>query len=125
MTSTTWVKFVGTVGAVFNWSIPIAGITSIVRNESGTVDPVMSGTLAVYSTLFMRWALAIHPTNYPLFFCHLTNTLVQAWQVKRGLTDTVNSEIDLCAPETSPLNQLTAISELSVPLESSPTKGEE
>jgi len=31
----------------------------------------------------MRWALAISPTNYPLFVCHLCNEIVQLYQLGR------------------------------------------
>ena len=39
--------------------------------------------LAVYSLLFMRWAIAISPANYPLLVCHIANEGVQLTQLGR------------------------------------------
>lgn len=39
--------------------------------------------LAVYSVLFMRWALAISPVNYPLFFMHFSNVVAQLSEATR------------------------------------------
>ncbi len=39
--------------------------------------------LAVYSLLFMRWALAVTPANYPLLVCHVSNEVVQLVQLGR------------------------------------------
>ena len=44
--------------------------------------------LAVYSVLFMRWALAVTPANYPLFMCHVANEAVQLAQLGRYLNAT-------------------------------------
>jgi hypothetical protein len=39
--------------------------------------------LAVYSLLFMRWAIAISPPNYPLLVCHIANETAQLVQLGR------------------------------------------
>lgn len=78
MVSQNFVRCVGYVGAAANWLIPIAGITNFPTRPLRDIDPVMTSVLCVYSSLFMRWALAIAPANYPLFLCHATNSAVQA-----------------------------------------------
>jgi len=83
--SDSWTKLVGTVGAIFNWSIPLAGITHMMstKDPATTIDPIMTTSLAVYSLLFMRWSIAISPANYPLLMCHIANEIVQATQLVR------------------------------------------
>lgn len=72
-----FVRGVGYVGAAANWLIPIAGMMNLPTRPLKDIDPVMTSVLCVYSSLFMRWAVAIAPANYPLFACHATNCLVQ------------------------------------------------
>ena len=83
--SDSWAKTVGTIGALANWTIPLAAITHIVnrKDPATTIDPIMTSSLAIYSLLFMRWALAISPTNYPLFICHVANEAAQLTQLTR------------------------------------------
>ena len=83
--SDAWAKTVGTVGALANWSIPLAAITHIVnqKDPATTIDPVMTTSLAIYSLLFMRWAIAITPANYPLLVCHMANEVAQLTQLGR------------------------------------------
>jgi len=84
MVSQRWVKFVGTVGAVANWGIPMAAILNIYNErDPSLIDPKMTGALCVYSIFFMRWSLAIKPTNYPLFVCHAANEVAQLAELSR------------------------------------------
>eukprot|EP01134_Creolimax_fragrantissima_P003597 CFRG3597T1 len=76
------VKAVGLVGAVANWTIPIAALASM-QKDASYVNPGMTGALLVYSSLFMRWSLAIYPPNYALFACHVTNFAAQGIQIGR------------------------------------------
>eukprot|EP00796_Vickermania_ingenoplastis_P010750 gene10750-7478_t len=78
MVSQSTVRLIGYVGAAANWLIPIAGIANFPTRPIKDIDPVMTGVLCIYSSLFMRWAVAIAPANYPLFLCHATNSAVQA-----------------------------------------------
>jgi len=83
------VQFVGTVGAIANWGIPAAAIAHIwAQKDPRKNDPRMTTALCVYSLLFMRWALAISPVNYPLFVCHLCNEAVQLTQLGRYVSAT-------------------------------------
>ena len=70
-------RFVGYVGAAANWLIPIATINNVLNLPADNIDPVMTSILALYSSVFMRWALAIAPANYPLAACHVTNFSAQ------------------------------------------------
>ena len=83
--SDRWTKTVGTIGALANWSIPLAGIAHMLstKDPATTIDPITVGTLTVYSLLFMRWAIAISPPNYPLLLCHVANVIVQSTQLTR------------------------------------------
>jgi len=98
--SDAWIKTVGTIGALANWTIPLAGgllfkasISSLVGiahirsgKDPSTIDPYMTANLMVYSCLFMRWSLAITPANGMLFVCHLSNEFIQIVQMGRYLT---------------------------------------
>jgi len=79
-----WTQFVGTIGALANWGIPLAALTNIYNNqEPKQIDPRMTSALAVYSFFFMRWSLAITPPNYPLLLCHICNEAAQLVQLGR------------------------------------------
>ncbi|KAH9577849.1 Mitochondrial pyruvate carrier [Trypanosoma melophagium] len=78
MVSVNAVRYLGYFGAAVNWLIPIAGIVNFPTRKPSDIDPVLTSLLASYSAIFLRWSIAISPANYPLCFCHLTNTTVQA-----------------------------------------------
>lgn len=77
MPSEAFVRRVGYLGAAANWLIPIAAISNLVNMPVENINPQLTGVLAVYSCVFMRWALAISPANYPLFACHVANSTAQ------------------------------------------------
>jgi len=83
--SDSWTKTVGTIGALANWSIPLAAISHMLssKDPGSTIDPIMTTSLAIYSLLFMRWAIAISPANYPLMVCHIANEAAQLTQLGR------------------------------------------
>jgi len=77
-------KIVGTIGAVANWSIPIAAIVNISRGvDPGTINGNLTLALIIYSSLFLRWSVAIRPINPPLFACHVVNLCAQITQYYR------------------------------------------
>ena len=43
----------------------------------------IESVLCLYSLIFMRWAVAVSPPNYPLFICHVCNEVVQLIQMGR------------------------------------------
>lgn len=53
------------------------------KDPQNTIDPRMTSALVLYSMLFMRWALAISPPNYPLCLCHVINFVIQSVQLGR------------------------------------------
>ncbi len=82
--SDSWTKTVGTIGAIANWTIPGAALAHIAAQKSAAeIDPTQTATLALYSSFFMRWALAITPPNYPLLACHAVNVTAQCVQLAR------------------------------------------
>jgi hypothetical protein len=46
----------------------------------------MTGSLCMYSALFMRFAWMVQPRNYLLLSCHAFNESVQCFQLYRGYT---------------------------------------
>ena len=70
-------RYVGYLGAAANWLIPIAGAGNLMKQDASNINPAMTCTLLVYSTIFWRWAIAISPANYPLMLCHTANACVQ------------------------------------------------
>lgn len=81
--SVGWVRAVGYVGAVANWTIPIVAITNIGKDPN-KINVKMTAVLTLYSCLFMRWSIAISPPNFPLLACHITNVLAQGTHLVRG-----------------------------------------
>ena len=59
--------------------------------------------LAVYSLLFMRWAIAISPPNYPLLVCHIANEAAQLTQLGRYAMASVHILTHTHRPHTSSL----------------------
>lgn len=45
----------------------------------------MTGTMIVYSSLFMRFAWCVQPRNLILLACHSFNVIAQGNQLRRGL----------------------------------------
>jgi len=86
-------KIVGIIGAVANWSIPIAAIVNISRGvDAGTINGNLTLALIVYSSLFLRWSVAIRPINPPLFACHVVNLGAQITQYYRYFTHQTKPE---------------------------------
>ncbi|KAI8988827.1 mitochondrial pyruvate carrier [Pilobolus umbonatus] len=71
-------------GPVVNWGIPLAAIADTKKDPS-VISGNMTLALCIYSGLFMRFALAVKPTNYLLFACHATNEVAQLTQGYRYL----------------------------------------
>ena len=70
------------------FSLPCVSLQAIThmmssKDPATTIDPVMTSSLVVYSILFMRWAIAVTPANYPLLVCHICNEIAQLAQLGR------------------------------------------
>jgi hypothetical protein len=70
-------RIVGYIGAAANWLIPIAGFGNLINQDPAHINPLMTTTLMVYSSIFWRWAIAITPANWLLLACHTANASVQ------------------------------------------------
>merc|ERR1711974_187074 len=57
-------------GPVANWGLPLAAITDISTKDETAISGVMTGALAAYSMVFMRFAWRVQPRNVLLFACH-------------------------------------------------------
>jgi len=68
--------FFGLLGAIANWGVPLAAMANLERDPE-RLNPRMTSALFIYSIFFTRWAVTVHPRNYPLFLCHFTNICVQ------------------------------------------------
>lgn len=70
-------------GPAANWGFVVAGITDGLTKPPEAISPNMTGAMAVYSLLFMRFALRVQPRNLLLFGCHFCNEVVQLNQLRR------------------------------------------
>ena len=68
-------------GPVFVWGIPIAAFADIQKTPE-IISPRMTGSLIIFSTLFMRFTWLCFPFNLPAFLCHVTNFVLQVKKVK-------------------------------------------
>lgn len=66
-------------GPVSNFGLPIAAAIDV-QKDAELISGPMTGSLIIYSLVFMRYALAVHPKNYLLFACHMTNEGLQLTQ---------------------------------------------
>uniref|UniRef100_A0A0G4GWD6 Mitochondrial pyruvate carrier n=1 Tax=Chromera velia CCMP2878 TaxID=1169474 RepID=A0A0G4GWD6_9ALVE len=69
-------------GPVANWGFVVAGLADMQKSPE-IISTKMTSVLAVYSTLFMRFAWMVQPRNYLLLACHACNFSVQCTQLGR------------------------------------------
>ncbi|XP_018326074.1 mitochondrial pyruvate carrier 1 [Agrilus planipennis] len=69
-------------GPLANWGIPIATIADTQKDPEIISGP-MTTALALYSAMFMRFAIKVQPRNMLLFSCHFTNEVAQLVQLGR------------------------------------------
>lgn len=50
------------------------------KKDPEVISGPMTGSLILYSLVFMRYSLAVTPKNYLLFGCHFVNELAQLGQ---------------------------------------------
>ncbi|OWB54372.1 hypothetical protein B5S28_g219 [[Candida] boidinii] len=67
-------------GPVSNFGIPIAAMMDLQNKSPDLISGPMTGSLIVYSLVFMRYSLAVKPQNYLLFGCHFINEICQLGQ---------------------------------------------
>ena len=66
-------------GPVSNFGIPVAAILDL-NKDPDLISGPMTGSLIVYSLVFMRYSMAVTPKNYLLFGCHFVNEIAQLGQ---------------------------------------------
>lgn len=71
-------------GPASNFGIPIAAVLDL-KKDPDLISGPMTGSLILYSLVFMRYSLAISPKNYLLFGCHFVNECAQLGQGYRWL----------------------------------------
>ncbi|KAK9433989.1 hypothetical protein V1505DRAFT_360992 [Lipomyces doorenjongii] len=69
---------------VSNFGIPIAAVMDT-KKDPILISGPMTGSLILYSLVFMRYSMAITPKNYLLFGCHFVNECAQLTQGFRYL----------------------------------------
>lgn len=71
-------------GPVSNFGIPIAAILDL-KKDPDLISGPMTGSLILYSLVFMRYSMAVSPKNYLLLGCHFVNEIAQLGQGMRWL----------------------------------------
>lgn len=66
-------------GPVSNFGVPVAALLDL-KKDADLISGPMTGSLIMYSLVFMRYSLAVTPQNYLLFGCHLVNEIAQLGQ---------------------------------------------
>ncbi|KAK6462225.1 mitochondrial pyruvate carrier [Scheffersomyces coipomensis] len=81
-------------GPVSNFGIPVAAILDL-KKDPDLISGPMTGSLIVYSLVFMRYSLAVTPKNYLLFGCHFVNEAAQIGQGLRWLSHNVTKSKEI------------------------------
>ena len=66
-------------GPVSNFGIPVAAMLDL-KKDPDLISGPMTGSLILYSLVFMRYSMAVTPQNYLLFGCHFVNEVAQLAQ---------------------------------------------
>lgn len=72
-------------GPIANWGLVGSAVYDATNKGPEIISIPMTGTMIVYSSLFMRFAWAVSPRNYLLFACHTFNIGAQMNQMRRAL----------------------------------------
>lgn len=71
-------------GPIANWGLVLAAVSDATQKGPEVISLTMTGSLCVYSALFMRFAWMVQPRNYLLLACHAFNETAQLYQFQRG-----------------------------------------
>lgn len=69
-------------GPVSNFGIPVAAVMDL-KKDPELISGPMTGSLVLYSAVFMKYALSVTPWNPLLFGCHVVNEAAQLGQGMR------------------------------------------
>jgi len=72
-------------GPVANWGLVASAAYDAGFKGPEIISLPMTGTMIVYSSLFMRFAWCVQPRNMILLACHSFNVLAQGNQLRRAL----------------------------------------
>jgi hypothetical protein len=72
-------------GPIANWGLVVAAVYDATFKSPEIIDIPMTSTMIGYSSLFIRFALKVKPTNYLLFACHCFNVAAQCNQLRRAI----------------------------------------
>ncbi|EER17284.1 hypothetical protein Pmar_PMAR019447, partial [Perkinsus marinus ATCC 50983] len=106
-------------GPMANWGIVAAGVLDMTTQGPDMISIPMTGTLCVYSLLFMRFAYMVQPRNYLLLSCHIFNEGVQLIQLGRALK--YQSQQKLLADQRAQQQQQMMSIKATIPEESANT----
>jgi len=79
-------------GPVANWGLVGSAVYDALNKGPEIISLPMTGTMVVYSSLFIRFAWAVQPRNYLLFACHTFNVGAQLNQLRRALEYKIKNE---------------------------------
>ncbi|PVU99620.1 hypothetical protein BB559_000537 [Furculomyces boomerangus] len=69
-------------GPVVNWGLPVAAVADTFKSPE-MISGKMTLALAMYSSVFTRYAWMVSPRNYLLFAMHTVNACAQGVQLYR------------------------------------------
>lgn len=69
-------------GPISNAGLPLSGLADLKKHPE-YISENMTLALCVYSLLFMRFAWRVQPRNYLLLGVHMSNELIQMYQLQR------------------------------------------
>ncbi|KAK4538707.1 hypothetical protein CDCA_CDCA19G4732 [Cyanidium caldarium] len=69
-------------GPISNAGLPLSGLADL-QKPPEYISENMTAALCMYSLLFMRFAWRVQPRNYLLLAVHLSNELIQTYQLQR------------------------------------------
>lgn len=78
-------------GPVSNFGIPVAAVLDL-KKDPELISGPMTGSLILYSLVFMKYSVAISPKNYLLFGCHFVNECAQLAQGYRWTNHYLSKE---------------------------------
>jgi len=79
-------------GPVANWGLVVSATYDSYFKGPEIISLPMTGTMIMYSGLFMRFAWAVQPRNYLLLACHTFNVAAQGNQLRRVLEYKLETE---------------------------------
>lgn len=93
---------------IANWGLAGSGMYDAAMKGPEIINERMSATQVVYSGLFVRFAMAVQPTNYILAACHTANVTAQCNQLRRWGAYELQTNPETAPKKLQDLGQLAA-----------------